>query len=49
MSADIMNAKDTVNAKLAQCFVTINGNRYNLMQAISLTAKVEKTKKQVPI
>ena len=31
-----MNAKDSVSAKLAECYVTINGNRYNFMQAISL-------------
>ena len=33
-----MNAKDSVSAKLAECYVTLNGNRYNFMQAISLTA-----------
>lgn len=47
--SNIMNAKDTINAKLAECYVTIDGNRYNFMQAISLVAKVEKTKKQVPV
>ncbi len=47
--SNIMNAKDTINAKLAECYVTIDGNRYNFMQALSLTAKVDKTKKQVPI
>lgn len=45
----IMHAKDAINAKLAECYVTINGNRYNFMQAISLEAKFEKSKKQVPI
>lgn len=45
----VMHAKDTINAKLAQCYVTIDGNRYNFMQAISLEAKFEKLKKQVPI
>lgn len=47
--SNVMNAKDTVSAKLAQCYVTIDGNRYNFMQAISLVANIEKTKKQVPI
>ena len=28
-----MNAKDAVSASLAECFVTIEGNRYNFMQA----------------
>lgn len=44
-----MNAKDAVSASLAQCFITINGNRYNFMQAINLEASMEKTKSEVPI
>ena len=49
MNKSIMNAKDTVSAKLAECYVTVDGNRYNFMQAIKLEAKVEKTKTEVPI
>lgn len=49
MSTTIMSAKDTLSAKLAECFVTINGNRYNFMQAINLNAVMEKTKVEVPI
>lgn len=49
LSNQIMNAKDTVSASLAECFATITGNRYNLMQAINLEAKFEKTKSEVPI
>ena len=44
-----MNAKDAVYASLAECFITIDGNRYNFMQAINLEAKMEKTKTKVPI
>lgn len=44
-----MHAKDTVSASLAECFVTIAGNRYNFMQAINLEAKFEKNKAEVPI
>lgn len=44
-----MNAKDSVSASLAECFVTIEGNRYNFMQAINLEAKIEKTKSEIPI
>lgn len=44
-----MNAKDAISASLAECFVTIDGNRYNFMQAINLEAKVDKTKSKVPI
>ena len=49
MSATIMNAKDTLSAKLAECYVTVNGNRYNFMQAINMEAVMEKSKVQVPI
>lgn len=44
-----MNAMDTINSKLAECYVTIDGNRYNFMQAINLKAECEKTKTEVPI
>lgn len=47
--ATIMNAKDTITASLAECFVTIEGTRYNFMQAINLEASIEKTKTEVPI
>ena len=45
----VMKARDTVSAALAECFVTIEGRRYNLMQAINLEAKFEKSKTEVPI
>lgn len=44
-----MNAKDAVSASLAECFVTIDGSRYNFMQAINLEASIEKSKTEVPI
>jgi len=44
-----MNAKDAIGASLAECFVTIGENRYNFMQAIDLTASIERTKTEVPI
>ena len=47
--AATMHAKDTISAALAECFITLDGNRYNFMQAIKLEAKFEKTKKEVPI
>ena len=40
-----MNAKDAVSAKLAECYVTIEGRRYLLMQGKDFEAKFEKTKK----
>lgn len=45
----VMKAKDAVYASLAQCFITIEGNRYLFMQAIDLEAKMDKTKTKVPI
>ena len=47
--ATVMHAKDTISASLAECFVTIEGNRYNFMQAINVEAEFEKTKSEVPI
>lgn len=49
MATTIMHAKDTVSASLAECFVTIEGNRYNVMNAIDFEAKFERTKTEVPI
>lgn len=49
MANVIMNAKDTVSASLAECYATIDGIRYNLMQAINLEATMEKTKAEIPI
>lgn len=45
----VMKAKDAISAKLAECFVTIEGNRYNFMQMIDFEANFDKTKTQVPI
>lgn len=45
----MMNGKDAVSASLAECYATLDGTRYNLMQAINLEATMEKTKTEVPI
>lgn len=47
--AQIMHAKDAISGSLGECFVTIDNVRYNLMQAINVEAKMEKTKTEVPI
>ncbi len=44
-----MIASDTISAALAECYATIEGRRYNMMQAINLEAKFDKTKVKVPI
>lgn len=43
-----MKAKDTIAAKLAECFITIGTRRYNFMQMIDMEVKVDKTKSTVP-
>lgn len=50
MSSNItMKAKDTLSAALAECFINIEGKRYNFMQAINFEAKFERNKTEVPI
>ena len=49
MSNITMKAKDSLSAKLAECYMTIGNNRYNFMQAINFEAKFERTKTEVPI
>ena len=44
-----MKSKDTLAATEAECFATINGNRYNLLNAIKLEAKMTKKKSKIPI
>ena len=44
-----MHARDSISASLAECYVTIEGKRYNFMQAINLEASIEKNKTEVPI
>lgn len=44
-----MNARDTISASLAECYVTIAGTRFNFMQAINLEASVTKKKAEIPI
>ena len=47
--SNVMNAKDAISASLAECYVILNGDRVNFMQAINLEASIEKTKTEVPI
>lgn len=44
-----MKAKDALSAKMAECFITIRGNRYNFMQMINFESNFEKTKTEVPL
>jgi len=49
VSNQTMQGRDAVSGSLGECFVTIEGNRYNFMQAINIEATMEKQKAQVPI
>lgn len=48
MANIVMMSRDAVSAKMAECFVTIRGNRYNFMNLIDMEATIEKTKTEVP-
>lgn len=43
-----MRGRDTINARLAECYVTIDNQRFNFMQIVDFEAKVEKNKTTVP-
>lgn len=45
----IMKGQDAISAKMAECFITIRGNRYNFMQMIAFEAKFDKNKIEVPL
>ncbi|QIB68639.1 phage tail tube protein [Aminipila butyrica] len=49
LNHQIMNAEDAVSGSLAECYITIDGNRYNFMQLYKFESKVEKTISEVPI
>jgi hypothetical protein len=44
----VVKAKDAISARLAECYVTISGKRYNFMQMIDVEFKVDKSKGTVP-
>lgn len=47
--AQTMYARNAVSAKMAECYVTIEGQRYNFMSAINLEVTFEKNKAEIPI
>ena len=47
--AQTMQARNAVSAKMAECYITIDGNRYNFMSAINVEVTFEKNKTEVPI
>lgn len=49
MSNITMRGRDALSAQMAECFITIDGIRYNFMQAINFEANFERTKTEIPI
>lgn len=47
--AQTMSARNALSAKMAECYVTIDGKRYNLMSAINVEVTFEKSKTEVAI
>lgn len=44
-----MHARNAVSAKMAECYVTIDGERYNFMSAINVEIRFERNKQEIPI
>ena len=47
--ATTMKPKDVIKGSLAECWDTIDGNRYNFAHAINLEATMEKNKSTAPV
>ena len=47
--AQTMAARNAPSSKMAECYVTIEGNRYNFMSAINVEVNFEKEKTEIPI
>lgn len=44
-----MHPRNAVSAKMAECYITIDGERYNFMSALNVSVTFEKEKTEVPI
>lgn len=49
MAAITMHPRNAVSAKLAECYITVDGERYNFMSAINVEVTFEKEKAEIPI
>lgn len=49
MNKSIMDSSDAIYGSLAECFITIDGNRYNFMSLTDFESKWEATVKDIPI
>ena len=41
LNAPVMEANDAVSGSMAECYVTIDGNRYNMMQLYSFESSAK--------
>lgn len=49
LNSQTMSSRDAVSGSLAECYITIEGTRYNFMQLYMFESKMEKTISEVPI
>ena len=47
--AQTMASRNAPSSKMAECYITIDGNRYNFMSAINVEVNFEKEKTEIPI
>ena len=47
--AQTMKAPNAISAKMAECYIMLDGQRYNFMSAINVEVTFEKNKTEVPI
>ena len=43
-----IRSRDAISARKAECYITVNGRRYNFMTMIDMEVQVEKTKATIP-
>lgn len=49
LNAPVMEANDAVAGSMAECYVTIDGNRYNMMQLYSFESSAKVNSQDVKI
>ena len=47
--AQTMLAKNAISSKMAECYITVEGQTYNFMSAVNVEVTFEKEKTEVPI
>ena len=44
-----MHPRNAISAKMAECYITLDGERYNFMSALNVEVTFEKEKTEIPI